>query len=154
MSALLGENRDIFFPKLSEHLHLVRFSDIAERYLHSLGYEPFECDSEEEARGRCDELINRKKWPVYFFASDTTGEKDYEEFYTNSEEVDMQRFQTIGAIKNNPSFDEIKLQNFLERINQIRLSPTWDKPEIVELFNYMIPGFQHKETGKYLDGRM
>lgn len=154
MSGLLGDNRDIFFPKLSEHLDLVKFSDIAMRYLEGLGYEPYECDSEEEARGRSEELIDQKRWPVYFFASDTTGEKDFEEFFTSSEDLDMQRFETIGVIKNVPAFDEDKLNYFVEQIDKIRRGPTWDKPEIVELFNYMIPDFQHKETGKYLDARM
>ena len=154
MSGLLGDNRDIFFPKLSEHLDLVKFSDIAVRYLQGLGYEPYECDSEEEARRRSEELIEQKRWPVFFFASDTTGEKDFEEFFTSSEDLDMQRFETIGVIKNVPAFDEDKLNYFIAQIDKIRRGLTWDKPEIVDLFNYMIPDFQHKETGKYLDGRM
>ena len=154
MSGLLGDNRDIFFPKLSEHLDLVKFSDIAVRYLHALGYEPYECDSEKEARERSEELIKQKRWPVYFFASDTTGEKDFEEFFTSSEDLDIQRFQTIGVIKNAPIFDEEKLDDFIARIRKIKGGSTWDKPEIVELFNYMSPDFQHKETGKYLDARL
>ena len=153
LSGLLGDNRDVLFPKLSEKLDLVRFSDIAVRYLQNLGYEPFECDSEEEARGRSAELMRGKRWPVYFFASDTTGEKDFEEFYTSAEELDMQRFEAIGVIKNDASFDETRLEQFLDHISQTRQRATWDKPEI-ELFNYMIPDFNHKETGKYLDGRM
>lgn len=154
MSGLLGDNRDIFFPKLSEHLDLVKFSDIAVRYLQGLGYEPYECDSEEEARGRSEELIEQRRWPVYFFASDTTGEKDFEEFFTSSEDLDMQRFETIGVIKNAPAFDEDKLNYFIAQIDKLRRGSTWDKPEIVELFNHMIPDFQHKETRKYLDSRM
>lgn len=153
-SCLLGENRDIFFPKLSEQLDLTRFSDIAVRYLQALGFEPFECASEEEARDRATELIARKQWPVYFFASDTTGEKDFEEFYTGSETLDMDRFEAIGVIRNEPVYDEARLQHFLATIERIRAQPTWDKPELVELFNHMIPEFQHKETGKYLDSRM
>ena len=68
-------NREIFFPKLSEHLHLITFSDIAERYLRQMGYEPFLCSSEDEARDCADDLIAKKKWPCYFFKSDTTAEK-------------------------------------------------------------------------------
>ena len=153
-SCLLGDNRDIFFPKLSEQLDLTRFSDIAVRYLHSLGFEPFECASEDEARDRAAELIAAKRWPVYFFASDTTGEKDFEEFYTGAETLDMVRFENIGVIKNAPVYDEAKLMHFLATIDRLRAQPTWDKPELVDLFNHMIPEFQHKETGKYLDGRM
>lgn len=153
-SCLLGENRDIFFPKLSEQLDLTRFSDIAVRYLEAMGFEPFECGSEDEARDRAPDLIAERRWPVYFFASDTTGEKDFEEFYTGSETLDMERFENIGVIKNNPLFDDARLEYFVARIEAIRSGSSWDKPEIVELFNYMIPDFAHKETGRYLDGRM
>jgi len=154
LSGLLGDNRDIFFPKLSEQLNLVKFSDIAVRYIQALDFEPFECDSEEEARARSEELIREKLWPVYFFNSDTTGEKDFEEFYTSSEQLDMKCFEAVGVIKNKPIYDEAKLEFFLERICQIRRQSNWRKQEIVDLFNYMIPDFDHKETGKYLDGRM
>jgi FlaA1/EpsC-like NDP-sugar epimerase len=154
MSCLMGENRDIFFPKLSEHLHLTTFSDIAVRYLSGLGYEPYECASEEEARDRADELIAKKKWPCYFFSSDTTGEKDFEEFFTNSEMLDMERFDSIGIIKNSSGFDLARLQHFEATLAVIKAQPTWEKTEIVDLFNYMIPDFAHKETGKYLDARM
>ena len=153
-SCLLGDNRDIFFPKLSEQLDLTRFSDIAVRYLESLGFEPYQCASEDEARDRAAELIASKRWPVYFFASDTTGEKDFEEFYTGAETLDMERFEALGVIKNEPEYDEAKLEHFLSTVDRLRAQPTWDKPELVELFNFMIPEFQHKETGKYLDGRM
>jgi FlaA1/EpsC-like NDP-sugar epimerase len=154
MSGLLGDNRDIFFPKLSEQLDLVRFSEIAVRYLQGLGFEPYECHSEHEARDRASELIASKRWPVFFFTSDTTGEKDFEEFYTDNEVLDMERLDSIGVIKNLAAFDEGRLTYFLEGIAKLRAGATWDKPEIVDLFNHMIPDFKHKDTGKYLDGRM
>ena len=154
MSGLLGGNRDIFFPKLSEKLHLITFSEIAKKYLEQLGYEPYECESEEEARTKCSELIDQKKWPCYFFNSDTTGEKDLEEFFTDKEELDMDRFSSIGVIKNEPIFEEGKLSYFEKRISEIKKSEGWNREEIVELFHKMIPGFGHKETGKFLDQRM
>ena len=154
MSCLLGENRDIFFPKLSEHLHLITFSEIATKYLNQLGYEAFECSSEDEARHFSKDLIRKKKWPCYFFNSDTTGEKDYEEFYTKKEDIDMVRFQSIGVIKNKPNFDENKLKQFVSDINALRLRGVWSKDEILELFFQFNPDFVHKETGKYLDQRM
>lgn len=154
MSCILGENRDIFFPKLSEALNLTKFSDIAVRYLGARGYEPHECASEDEARGRAAELIAARKWPVYFFASDTTGEKDFEEFFTEREVLDMDRFENLGVIRNEAVFDDAALNNFQTEIARIRAGTTWDKPEIVALFNAMIPDFDHKETGRYLDSRM
>jgi FlaA1/EpsC-like NDP-sugar epimerase len=154
MSCLLGENRDIFFPKLSEQLHLTTFSDIAERYIENLGYEPYHCSTEEEARDRSDELIASKRWPCYFFKSDTSGEKDFEEFFTDNEILDMNRFKNLGVIKNEANFSSDILDNFLEVIHKLRAQTVWEKTPIVDLFNEMIPDFDHKETGKYLDGRM
>jgi FlaA1/EpsC-like NDP-sugar epimerase len=153
-SCLLGGNRDIFFPKMSDALRLTKFSDIACRFLAQLGYEPFECSSEDEARGRAAELIAARKWPCYFFKSDTTGEKDFEEFFTDREDLDMARFRSIGVIRNEARFDEKALSDFLASIDAMLRAGRWDRSQLVDLFNRMIPEFNHKETGKFLDGRM
>ena len=154
LAGLLGNNRDIFFPKLSEKLHLITFSEIAVSYLRDRGYEPYECESEDEARGRAEELIMDKQWPCYFFKSDTTGEKDFEEFFTDNEDLDMERFETIGVIKNQPDFDEAKLDYFMDGIEMLRKKGIWTKDDIVKLYFGILPEFAHKETGKYLDQRM
>ena len=154
MSCLLGENRDIFFPKLSEELHLTSFSDIAELYIKNLGYEPFHCSTEQEARDRSAELIRSKHWPCYLFKSDTSGEKDFEEFFTHNEILDMDQFKNLGVIKNDADFEADLLDSFIEVISELRSQQVWGKTPIVDLFNKMIPDFDNKETGKYLDGRM
>ncbi len=155
MSCLCGENRDIFFPKLSEDLHLITFSTIARNYINQLGFEPYECESEEEARTIANEIIPQKKWPCYFFKSDTSGEKDFEEFFTKSENLDLDSFSSIGVIKNDQNYDLEKLNKFLEKIKEFKESnQNWKKKSIIDLFNYMIDDFNHKETGKYLDGKM
>ncbi len=154
MSCLFGENRDIFFPKLSEQLHLTTFSDIAKRYIKIRGYDPFPCSTEQEARDRSAELIASKHWPCYFFRSDTSGEKDFEEFFTDKEILDMNRFQNIGVIKNEANFNSDMLNYFLEVIKKIRAQKAWEKSSLIDLFNEMIPDFDHIETGKYLDERM
>ena len=154
MSCLLGENRDIFFPKLSDKLHLITFADIAVKYLKNIGYEPYLCKSEDEARELAKTLPDQGKWPCYFFKSDTTGEKDFEEFFTDAETLDMDRFENLGVIKNEANFDVEKLTHFEGVISDLKAKREWSKEEIVKLFFYMIPDFGHKETGKYLDGRM
>jgi FlaA1/EpsC-like NDP-sugar epimerase len=154
LSGLLSNNRDIFFPKLSEKLHLITFSEIAVRYLRGLGYEPYECESEDEARDRAEELIANKQWPCYFFKSDTTGEKDFEEFFTDAEDLDMERFMTVGVIRNHPEFDEAELDKFINGIEALREKGVWNKEDIVKLYFSLLPKFAHKETGKYLDQRM
>lgn len=154
MSCIFGENRDIFFPKLSESLHLISFSDIAVKYLQDKGYTPLLCNSEDEARSLIDEINNNAEWPCLFSDSDTTGEKDFEEFFTENEVLDMERFHNLGVIKNPEGFDSSKLDYFASEIEQIKKRGVWNKQEIVDLFKFMIPDFNHKETGKYLDSKM
>lgn len=154
MSCIFGENRDIFFPKLSENLHLISFADIAIKYLKQKGYEPVLCSSEDEARELAKTLPEQGKWPCLFTGSDTTGEKDFEEFFTDNEVLDMQRFNNLGVIKNEAIFEPALLSEFETSIQAMRDKRAWDKQSIVDLFFKMIPDFGHKETGKYLDGKM
>ncbi|EOX4793382.1 UDP-N-acetylglucosamine 4,6-dehydratase [Vibrio alginolyticus] len=154
MSCIFGENRDIFFPKLSEALHLISFADIAVKYLEQLGYEPHLCKTEEEARQLAHTLPEQGKWPCLFTASDTTGEKDFEEFFTDKEELDMSRFENLGIIKNEPLYEQDLLTLFENSISEMKGERAWTKEQIVKLFFTMIPDFGHKETGKYLDSKM
>ncbi|HIF6196409.1 TPA: UDP-N-acetylglucosamine 4,6-dehydratase [Vibrio parahaemolyticus] len=154
MSCIFGENRDIFFPKLSEALHLISFADIAVKYLEQLGFEPYLCSSEDEARELAKTLPEQGQWPCLFTESDTTGEKDFEEFFTDNEVLDMERFENLGIIKNEPSYDQDLLTLFEQSIAAMKDKREWSKEQIVELFFTMIPDFGHKETGKYLDSKM
>lgn len=154
MSCIFGENRDVFFPKLNEKLHLISFADIAIKYLEQLGYGPFLCETEEEAREMIKSIPLDKKWPCLFTSSDTTGEKDFEEFFTEDEILDLERFKNFGIIKNELDIEADKLALFEKKITDLRKKGAWQKSEIVALFFKMIPGFGHKETGKYLDSKM
>ncbi len=154
MSCLLGENRDNLFPKLSERLHLITFADVARRYLSGMGYEPCECASENEARVRVDELTKKGQWPCHFFRSDTTGEKGFEEFTTETDTLDLHRFKSIGVIKNGSVSDQCQLERFSAEITRMRSSGRWTKPELVALFRQTLPEFVHDELNKNLDGRM
>jgi FlaA1/EpsC-like NDP-sugar epimerase len=154
MSTIFGENRDIFFPKLSESLHLITFSDIAERYLKHIGYEPYLCESEEEARKLAHTLPEKGEWPCLFTQSDTTGEKDFEEFFTENEVIDLDRFQNLGIIKNEAFYDQELLQHFTDTIALFKQNRSWTKEQLVKLFFEMIPNFDYIEKGKYLDAKM
>ena len=153
MSCIFGKKRDIFFPKLSSDLNLITFSEIARLYLQAKGLEPLVCETEDEAR-ELAKTESKGKWPCLFTTSDTTGEKNFEEFYTDSEVLDMDRFNRIGIIKNEPKYDNDKLNYFSKTIDQLKLQKSWRKEDLVDLFHYMIPDFGHKETGKYLDSKM
>lgn len=154
MSCIFGENRDVFFPKLSESLHLITFADIAVKFLEQLGYEPYLCEDEDEARLLMATLPEEGKWPCLFTKSDTTGEKDFEEFYTDKEILDMERFVNLGVIKNESNSEDDKLNHFATSIDKMKEQGKWSKEEIVDLFHTMIPDFGHKETGRYLDAKM
>ena len=153
-SGLLGENRDIFFPKLSNEFLPITFSELAVRFLTEKGYEPYECESENEARDKAEDLISKKKWPCYFFKSDTTGEKEVEEFFTHHEDLVLDRFNTVGVIRNKADYNDDKLNEFIDGILALRARTTWSKEDIVKLYFTLLPEFSHKEVGKYLDQRM
>lgn len=154
LSTLLGENRDIFFPKLNPKEHLVRFSDIAESYVKEKGFEPFLCESEEEARLAMASKPDEGFWPCYFSASDTTGEKDFEEFFVEGEELDLVTFPHLGVVKSKLIFEDSKLDGFISEIQSLREKGTWNKEEMIQLFNSTVDGFKHVEKGKYLDHKM
>lgn len=154
ISTILGENGDILFPKLNEEMNLVTFSSIAEKFLHYRGYEPYICETEIEARSKIKELVLKRKWPCCFTSSDTTGEKEYEEFFTEKETVDLNRFVTLGVVKNNFTTDQQLLNQFVEVVNEMRTQGKYDRHRLVELFLKLLPQFGHKETGKFLDSKM
>ena len=154
LSSLLGQNRDIFFPKLTEELHLITFAEIAQKYVRSKGFEPYLCENEDEARDLVNKLPQNGKWPCLFTPSNTTGEKDFEEFFTSNEIIDLDRFQNLGIVKNGLADDSDKLDYFLNTISGMRKRGNWTKEEIVSLFHEMIPDFGHEEKGKYLDSKM
>ena len=154
LSCIFGDNRDIFFPKLSDSLHLISFSDILIKYLKNLGYEAYVCKTEEEARDLIKSLPKEGKWPCLFTKSDTTGEKDFEEFYTDKEKLDLNAFKNLGIIKNKLEYDDNKLQSFEDAINKIKSAKKWDKKLIVDEFFKMIPEFEYVDKEKYLNQKM
>ena len=154
MSCLFGEKGDIFFPKLREDLNLLKFSQIAENFLFSRGYTPYLCESEQEAREKIDSLLPIKKWPCFFSSSDTTGEKEVEEFFTKEESLNLERFEDIGVVKNEHKVDRMVLKKFRDRMLELRSKKEINKVKIVELFEECLPGFVHNEKSKFLDDKM
>ncbi len=152
LACMLGQSGEIIFPKLDPAKDLVSFKSIAVNLLEQLGYEPFECESEQQARDMAANF-NGRQYPVYFFESDTSGEKLYEEFYTDNEDLDMQRFHALGVIRNAERRDKKTLDdtiNHLEKLFRQKIS----KDDIVQALNTLLPTFQHIETGLNLDQKM
>ena len=154
MSCVLGNNRDIFFPKVNDKLKLISFPEIIQNYLNKLGYDIFECSSEEEAKNKVKELRYKKKWPCYFFKSDTTGEKSYEEFFTRNENTDLKRFKNLGVINKDIIDNHKSLSEFIKNLEILRQSGFWTKQNLTELILGLVPQADYKDVGFNLDQRM
>ncbi|MBT6169684.1 MAG: UDP-N-acetylglucosamine 4,6-dehydratase, partial [Flavobacteriaceae bacterium] len=135
-------------------LHLISFSEIAIPFLKNMGYEPYLCKDENEARSLIKTLPETGEWPCLFTLSDTTGEKSFEEFYTDNEKLDMHSFNNIGVIKNELIEDDDKLDFFENMILKLKATNNWNKSDLIKLFKKMIPNFLHIEKGKSLDSKM
>jgi FlaA1/EpsC-like NDP-sugar epimerase len=154
LSALRGNNGEIYFPKLDGELNMITFAEIAEKFLVQNGFQPYLCSSEAEARSKVIELKGQKKWPCFFSSSDTTGEKAFEEFYMDHEEVDFSQYIALGIVKNSALASEVKLSQFLRGIAELKQSGTWTRTDILDLFKQLLPGLDHQEKGKFLDEKM
>lgn len=154
LACMLGNNREIFFPRL-EKRQMMSFSSIAEELLHVHGYQVHICGSDEEAVEMAEDLKKgSREYPVHFSQSDTSGEKTYEEFYTDREETDMERFQSLGVIVGKKLPDQKILGQFLDSLDAAFDRDTVTKEDIVSILSGYLPGFRHIEKGKSLDGKM
>lgn len=155
LACLLGNSGEIFFPKLDYDKNMKTFSAIAEELLIELGFAPDRCSSESEARDKAMNLAeNTKTYPVYFFESNTSGEKSFEEFYTESEELDTLSFSGLGVIKNTPKKSEEELIEILNELDLIFQTVKTSKSDIIDVLKGYLKNFDHIEKGKNLDQSM
>jgi len=153
LACILGKNREIFFPKLGQD-QMMTFSAIADKFLQTLGYDAKYCATEEEARRFATEMPETsRQYPVYYFTSDTTGEKDYEEFYVPGETINTERFYALGVIESTQPRAHEEVREFLARLDRA-LQTQSSKEQIVALLRDFLPNFQHIEKGKNLDFKM
>lgn len=152
LACVLGKSGDIFFPKLDSGRDLVNFADIVPAFLQEFGLGVHNCSSEAEAKAFAAKGIE-SSYPVYFFTSDTSGEKLYEEFYTDEEELDLSSFEQLGVIKNAPRRSRAELDGIITELSSL-FAKGVDKGDIVDLLNKLLPGFAHIETGLNLDQKM
>lgn len=154
LACILGRSGEVFFPKLGEE-KMMRFSTIADRFLHAMGYAPRLCGSDEEAKQFATSMAeDTKEWPVVYFRSDTTGEKDFEEFYVEGEALDMNRFRSLGVIESSARRSSSDVDEFLAKLEAIFSEDDFTKEDVVKALKEFVPNFEHEEKGKNLDQKM
>lgn len=154
LACMLGNNREIFFPKLRD-AQMMRFDIIATNLLHEHGFEVLECASDEEAIDKAEALKEGSKlYPVHYSGSDTSGEKPYEEFFTDEESVDMERLQALGVITGKQVTDKKKVEVLFNKLSAEFAKEETSKETIIKIMQEYLPNFEHIETGKSLDSKM
>ena len=154
LACMLGRNREIFFPKLEEE-QMMTFDKIATELLREYGYDVLLCNSDEEAIQKTEMLKQGSKmYPVHYSTSDTSGEKTYEEFYTDLEKIDTNRFQALGVIVDKEIIESAKVEKVINSLQKAFLDESTNKEDIVRIIKEYLPYFEHIETGKSLDAKM
>lgn len=154
LACMLGKNREIFFPKL-EDAQMMTFDTIARELLKEQGFEVLECETDEEAIDKAEQLKNgSKKYPVHFSESNTSGEKPFEEFYTDTEKVDMNRLNALGIIVDKEISDRDRIEKLFSELKEEFEKEQTTKNKIVQIIKDYLPNFEHIETGKSLDSKM
>lgn len=154
LACILGKNGEIFFPKLGEE-KMKTFSSICDDFIKAMGYEKLECPSDEEAKRYAANMKPEdKKYPVVYFNSDTTGEKDYEEFFVEGEAKDLDRFSSLGVILSKEHRPKAEVEDFMRKLTEVFGRPDFTKAEVVDCLKEFLPNFEHEEKGKNLDQKM
>lgn len=154
LSCMIGANREIFFPRLEEE-QMMTFDKIATALLEEYDYEVLQCESDEEAIEKAEALkAGSMRYPVHYSGSDTSGEKAYEEFYVESEKVDLARLKALGVITDKKIPDKNKIQKLFDQLTAAFERVETTKEDIVKIMHEYLPEFQHMEAGKSLDSKM
>jgi len=157
LASVIGKSGDIIFPKLDPGRDMISFERIAVDLLHELGMEPDRCSTENEALEKMKSIAVRGitgKWPVYFFESDTSGEKSFEEFYTPEETLDFGTFSNLGVVKNAKRRPIAEIDAIFGELRRLFASNDTSKEKIVAALRDYLPTFSHIETGRGLDSKM
>lgn len=154
LACILGKPGEVFFPKLSED-KMLTFSSICDDFVKAEGFIKKQCASDSEAKEYAAKMdYDSEIYPVVYFASDTTGEKAYEEFYVPGEKIDLQRFQSLGVVEQTIRHTLTEINAFFQTMEDIFAKDNFTKSEVVEVIKEFIPNFQHEEKGKNLDQKM
>lgn len=153
LACILGQNGEVFFPKLAEE-KMKTFSSVCDDFVREMGFEKHECQSDEEAKEYAKKNLPGAKYPVVYFISDTTGEKDFEEFVVDGESSDLNRFNSLGVITETENRSKEEVDSLIDNLVSIFHDRAFTKAQIVECLKRFLPNFEHEEKGKNLDQKM
>jgi len=154
LSCLVADDKEIFFPQTSETFGDTSMVDIASKFLQLRGFEPAPFEDERMARQSVAKCIMEGIWPCFYFQSDTTGEKPFEEFHTENERVNLKKFETIGVVKFDVEANKIDYKQFIDSYSAFKKRNKWEKSDLVDIFRTFLPNFLHEEKYKSLDQKM
>ena len=155
LSSIFGENGDIFFPKFNKENHLKTFDQLAINFLENIGYKAIKCKTEQEARDWFSKKRKKNQWPCYFSSSETTGEKEIEEFYTKNEILELDLFESVGIIKSVSKPELLgKMKLFRDKIDAFKKEKHWSRRHLIKIFKEALEEFSHIEKRKFLDDKM
>lgn len=154
LACILGNNGEIFFPKLGEE-QMLKFSSICDDFLKAEGLQKIEFQTDEEAKKFAFSMPSGSgKYPVVYFKSDTTGEKAYEEFFVSGEKLDMDRFVSLGVITEVKKRQMREVELFFNELEDIFARHDFTKEDVVKAIKEFIPNFEHEEKDRNLDQKM
>ena len=153
LTCVLGESGEIYFPKLKKN-QLINFKSITEDFFKYLNKDIKVCKSEKEAKDLALNISDNSPYPIYFFKTDTSGEKLFEEFYTSDDNVNFNLYKSIGVIKNSYNLSYFEVKKTIKKIENVFRSNTYEKNDIIKIMKEVLIDFNHIETGKSLDQKM
>ena len=167
-ASVMAESGDIVYPKLDPEKDMIPFDAVVKDMLNDMGLGCKACTSSEEAKAVISEWLGKSKvpfpvpsspfpttgYPCEFFGSDTSGEKTFEEFYTDTDVKDEKTFVNLGAVKNSKKRPVAEVEAIFANLRAVFRKPGAEKADVIEVLKEYLPNFQHIEKGKSLDSRM
>lgn len=165
-ASVMAESGDIVYPKLDPEKDMIPFDAVVKDMLNDMGLGCRACSSSVEAKAVMGEFSHKEHkvhkeavervegYPCEFFGSDTSGEKTFEEFYTDADVKDEKTFVNLGAIKNSKKRPIEEVESIFANLRGVFRNPGAEKADVIGVLKEYLPNFQHIEKGKSLDSRM
>ena len=159
LAAVTGVDRHILIPRLDPETALIEMQLVAERFCQASGYRPVHYHDEDQA---CRSVARDRatgRWPLLLTGLDTSGEKPYEEFVADREQVVELGYQALMGV---PWLapDDVgtmpRLMAGMEALFARAANEPVDKDMLKGIIAMAEPDFlnRHRDTGRNLDQRV